>query len=175
MNDEKNDELVIGILSDTHIPSRGPNIPQEIIKDFKEKDIDFLFHLGDFTQAKVYSDLIELFGKDKVIAIAGNMDDNELSKSLPSSRDLTLYGYKIFLTHGFGGPKGVIRRLNNHYDLSQYDIVVFGHIHKPVNKKKDKILYINPGSPTDKRFTDVNTYGILRLSEIKADFNLIYL
>ena len=33
-------ELLIGLLSDTHITSRAPHIPQVIIDDFKENQID---------------------------------------------------------------------------------------------------------------------------------------
>jgi len=41
------DELLIGLISDTHVPSRVPHIPEVIIEDFKNKNIDYLFHLGD--------------------------------------------------------------------------------------------------------------------------------
>ena len=30
------DELLIGLIGDTHIPSRGPEIPRNIIDHFKE-------------------------------------------------------------------------------------------------------------------------------------------
>ena len=46
-------ELLIGLIGDTHIPSSVPKIPEHIINDFKEKKIDYLIHLGDFTDLKV--------------------------------------------------------------------------------------------------------------------------
>lgn len=170
------DELLIGLIGDTHIPSRGPEIPKNIINDLKERKIDYLFHLGDYTTYRVYFNLLEIFGKDKVIGIRGNMDESKLVKTLPEKVEFDLYGYKIFMTHGMGGPHKVIERLNKHFDLSRYDIIIFGHVHHPYNEKwKDGKLYISPGTPTDKKFTDINSYGFLKISKEKVNFEIIYL
>ena len=42
------DELLIGLISDTHVPSRTPHIPEVIIEDFK-----------DLTDRKTYKQIIE--------------------------------------------------------------------------------------------------------------------
>ncbi len=169
-------ELLIGLISDTHVPSREPAIPEQIIKDFKRRKIDFLFHMGDFEQYSVYEKLIETFGKDKVIAVFGNMDDEKIRKMLPSQLEFDLFGHKIFMTHGLGGPNIIIKRLNKNFDLSKYDIIIFGHVHRPYNERwRDGKLYLNPGTPTDKRFTDINSYAFLTLSESKVNFDLVYL
>lgn len=170
------DELLIGLIGDTHIPSRGPEIPKNIINDFKERKIDYLFHLGDYTTYNVYNNLLEIFGKDKVIGIRGNMDESKLIKTLPEKVEFNLYDHKIFMTHGMGGPHKVIERLNKHFDLSKYDIIIFGHVHHPYNEKwKDGKLYISPGTPTDKRFTDINSYGFLNISKEKVNFEIVYI
>ncbi|MFX1575230.1 MAG: metallophosphoesterase family protein [Promethearchaeota archaeon] len=171
-----NEELLIGLIGDTHIPSRGAEIPKFIINDFKEKNIDYLFHLGDFTKPEVYRNLQETFGEDKVIGIIGNMDGHKLRNILPETREFNLFGHKIFMTHGMGGPHNIIKRLNERYDLSKYEIVIFGHTHHPFNERgKDGKLYLNPGSPTDKVFTDVNSYGYLTISKEKIKPDIIYL
>jgi hypothetical protein len=175
MNQVHKDIVIIGIISDTHIPSRVQEIPESIIQDFQEKNVDFVFHLGDFTTLKTYNHLIDVFGKDKVIAISGNMDNHEIAKILPNQRELDILGHKIFLIHGSGGPKGIIKRLNRSYDLDMYDIIIFGHVHHPFNERRGGKLYINPGTPTDKRFTDVNSYGILELTESNINFKIKYL
>ena len=170
------DELLIGLIGDTHIPSRVPEIPKNIIDNFKERKIDYLFHLGDYTKYKVYNDLLETFGKDKVIGIRGNMDDSKLIKTLPETVELNLYGHKIFMTHGMGGPNIIIERLNKYFDLSKYDIIIFGHVHHPYNEKwRDGKLYISPGTPTDTKFTDINSYGFLYISKEKVNFEIVYL
>jgi len=175
MSDLNKKSILIGVISDTHIPSRTDTIPQEIIDSFKAKKVDYIFHLGDYTTLEVYEQLCAIFGGDKVIGIAGNMDSGDVNETLPKTREIELLGYKIFLTHGSGGPKRIIKRLNRNYDLSPYDIIIFGHVHQPINKKKGEKYYFNPGTPTDKRFTDINSYGILELSADLVDFKIIRL
>ncbi|MBY8990599.1 MAG: metallophosphoesterase family protein, partial [Candidatus Lokiarchaeota archaeon] len=85
------DELLIGLIGDTHIPSRVAEIPKNIIDDFKERKIDYLIHLGDFDITSVYQNLQKTFGKDKIIAIQGNMDNRKLKQTLPKTLDLELY------------------------------------------------------------------------------------
>jgi putative phosphoesterase len=171
-------ELLIGLIADTHVPSRVPQIPVDIIEDFKEKKIDYLFHLGDFENYIAYQELINIFGKDKVIGILGNMDigDQKLIKILPETLQFDLFGHKIFMTHGEGGPNIIIKRLNKLFDLTSYNIIIFGHVHRPYNEVwKDGKLYLNPGTPTDKKFTDINSYGYLRISKEKIEPQIIYL
>ena len=169
------DELLIGLISDTHVPSRAPHIPENILKDFKRRNIDYLFHLGDFTTLKAYRELINAFGKEK--GVIGNMDeDHELREMLPETIEFELFGKKIFMTHGMGGPNIVIKRLNKRFDLSPYDIIILGHVHRPYNEVwRDGKLYLNPGTPTDKRFTDINSYGYLKISNDKVEPEIIYL
>ena len=169
-------ELLIGLIGDTHIPSRQPEIPQLIIEDFKDKNIDYLVHLGDFTSFKVYEYLQDIFGKEKVIGIKGNMDESKIKQELPETIDLNLFGHNIFITHGTGGPNIIIKRLNRSHDLSKYDIIIFGHVHRPYNEVwRDGKLYISPGTPMDKKFTSINSYGYLRISQEKVEPEIIYL
>lgn len=170
------DELLIGLIGDTHIPSRVAEIPKNIIDDFKERKIDYLIHLGDFDITRVYQNLQKTFGNDKIIAIQGNMDNRELKQTLPKTLDLELYGYKIFIAHGTGGPDDIIQNLNDMFDLSNYDIIIFGHVHHPYNEKwTDGKYYISPGTPTDKIFTKINSYGFLRISHKRIEPEIIYL
>ncbi|MFX1338796.1 MAG: metallophosphoesterase family protein [Promethearchaeota archaeon] len=171
------DELLIGLISDTHVPSRAPHIPELIIEDFKDKNIDYLFHLGDFEKFKAYEELTNVFGKENVIGVIGNMDfDRKLKTLLPETIELELYGHKIFMTHGMGGPNIVIKRLNRQFDLTPYEIIIFGHVHRPYNEVwRDGKLYLNPGTPTDRTFTDINSYGYLRVSKDKVEPEIVYL
>ncbi|MFX1326830.1 MAG: metallophosphoesterase family protein [Promethearchaeota archaeon] len=169
-------QLLIGLIGDTHIHFPAFEVLHQIIDDFKEKEIDYLVHVGDFTSHKVYEEFRKIFGTEKVIGITGNMDDSKISKELPEKIELNLYGHKILITHGAGGPTTIIKYLNKKFDLSPYDIIIFGHTHHPYNKKeKDGKFYINPGTPTDKRFTNVNSYGYLKISQEKVEPQIIYL
>ncbi|MFX1378286.1 MAG: metallophosphoesterase family protein [Promethearchaeota archaeon] len=169
-------ELLIGLIGDTHIRSGELEILEFIIEDFHEKKIDYLIHVGDFTSYKVYEKLQDIFGKEKLIAIVGNMDDSKISKELSEKIELDLYGHKIFITHGAGGPDNIIERLNKRFNLAEYDIIIFGHVHKPFNKQwRDNKLYISPGTPTDRRFADINSYGYIKISQDKVEPKIIYL
>lgn len=57
------DKLLIGVISDTHIPSEASAIPDAVFNDFKEKNIDYLFHVGDFTFFETYENLVKCFWK----------------------------------------------------------------------------------------------------------------
>jgi len=169
-------QLLIGLIGDTHIHSLEGDTLQNIFDDFKEKEIDYLFHTGDYTSYKVYTKLLDIFGREKVIGIVGNMDDSKISKELPNKLELDLFGHKIFITHGEGGPHNIIERINRRFDLSEYDIIIFGHAHRPFNEKgRDGKLYLSPGTPTDKRFTNINSYGYLKISQEKVEPKIVYL
>ena len=114
MIDTDKEELLIGLISDTHVPTRTDKIPEKILKDFQERRVDYVFHMGDFCSIEVYEQLLKIFGKQTVFAVIGNMDagSRELKKILPETLEFDLYGHKIFVTHGSGGLSMSIRRLN---------------------------------------------------------------
>lgn len=104
------------------------------------------------------------------------MDNNKIKGILPETLDFDLFGHKIFITHGTGGPNIIIKRLNKMHDLTNYDIIIFGHVHRPYNERwRDGKLYICPGTPTDTVFTDINSYGFLRISKDEVQPEIIYL
>ena len=174
------EEILIGLLSDTHVPERTNKVPDIVLNDFKKKNIDYVFHMGDFTSFEVYKKLIETFGSDKVVAIRGNMDfDFDLKQTLPEKLEFTIYNFKVLMLHGMGGPNIIIKRLIKKLDLhnSDYDIVIFGHTHRPVNEKQDGILFFNPGTttPIDNKFTVISSYGYLTISKDKIDSEIVYI
>jgi putative phosphoesterase len=173
-------ELLIGVLSDTHIPHRTKVFPEIVIEEFKKRKVDYVFHLGDFTEFKVYQHLIDQFGKEKVIAVRGNMDfDHQLNAILPDKIELEIFGHKLLLVHGMGGPNMIIKRLIKNLNLSNSskDVVIFGHTHRPENEIVDGILFFSPGttSPIDNKFTVVSSYGYLKITEGKIEPEIIHL
>ena len=78
------------------------------------------------------------------------------------------------MTHGMGGPHNILEKISKKFDLSKYDIIIFGHVHRPYNEIwRDGKLYISPGTPTDKRFTYINSYGYLTISKEKVEPKII--
>ena len=172
------DKLLIGVLSDTHVPHRTSSVPQAVYNDFHQRKVDYVFHLGDFISFKVYEDLIDNFGKERVFAVRGNMDfDSKLRDNLPEKIELEIAGHKALLLHGMGGPNMIVRRLIKKFDLlnSDYDIIIFGHTHRPVNEIHNGILFFNPGTttPIDNKFTVVSSYGFLHISRDKIEPEIV--
>jgi putative phosphoesterase len=172
------DKLLIGVLSDTHIPHRTSSVPRAVYNDFHQRKVDYIFHLGDFTSFKVYKDLIDTFGKERVLAVRGNMDfDSKLRDVLPEKIELEIASHKTLLLHGMGGPNMIVRRLIKKLDLlnSDYNIIIFGHTHRPVNEIHDDILFFNPGTttPIDNKFTVISSYGFLHITRDKIEPEIV--
>ena len=174
------EELLIGLLSDTHVPQRTDVIPEIVFKDFKKRDVDYVFHMGDFTSYGVYKNLIETFGINRVVAVRSNTElDSKLDQTLPEKLELKIYNHKVLMLHGMGGPNIIIKRLIKKMDLlnSDYDIVIFGHTHRPVNEVSNGILFFNPGTttPIDNRLTMISSYGYLKVTKDVIKPEIVYL
>ena len=153
----------IGLLSDTHFQTANTRILDQVIVHFREIQVDYIFHLGDFTTYQVLSRLKKEFGPENVFAVLGNMDswDQNLSKTLPETRIMEILDKNIFLTHGSGAPTGIIARLKGTFDLSKSDLVIFGHTHQQVDiaSKSGSPRFINPGTCTKR-----GSFAILTIS-----------
>ena len=47
------EEILIGLLSDTHIPQRTDKLTNVVLDDFKKRNVDYVYHMGDFTSFEV--------------------------------------------------------------------------------------------------------------------------
>jgi putative phosphoesterase len=94
--------LKIAVISDTHAESLS-NIPDPIL--MKLAEVDLIVHAGDFTEGAVLEGLRAL---GEVKAVHGNMDSSELKRMLPSKELFTVNGKRIAVTHGSGGPWGIL-------------------------------------------------------------------
>ena len=155
--------MKLGVISDTHIPDRGEDLPESVNQAFKT--VDLIIHAGDFTSYEYFK---KLQTARTLKAVLGNLDSPELRKCLKEKEVFHVQKYKIGLMHGFGKPERVLENIRRSFDET-FDLVIFGHTHMPFNEKIGKTLFFNPGSPTDKIFAPYNAYGIIELNEtIKA-------
>ena len=167
--------MKVGVISDTHLtkPSGVIDTVTHTIRNKKSledlrklvqqhfHDVDLILHAGDFVEAVVFDLLQEMA---PVEAVQGNMDTAEIQGKFPVKKILDINGMKIGLTHGNGGPQGIIERVRKHF-TEDIDAIVFGHTHQPLNEKHNGILFFNPGSPTDRIFAPYNSMGILDISD----------
>jgi hypothetical protein len=52
--------------------------------------------------------------------------------------------YRIGLTHGWGAPFGLKRRASSVFE--DVHCIVFGHSHWAVNRRRNGVLFFNPGT-----------------------------
>jgi len=149
--------MKIGVIADTHLTKISKQLEEYTIKHFK--DVDMILHAGDVVELNV----LNIFTDKEIKLVAGNMDSWEIKKSAPIKQVILLEGHRVGLIHGWGSPIGIEDRIIKEFD--QIDILVYGHTHNASSFTKDGILFFNPGSPTDKRFTTKNTIGILEIGE----------
>lgn len=159
----------IGVIADTHIPRRAKNIPEDVLRYFK--GVDIVLHAGDLTDLRVLDELRAI--TDKIEAVLGNMDPPENQSVLPVKKIIDVEGVKIGMMHGWGGPIGLRRRVWNEMKEDKPDVVIFAHSHQPEKVVSGGVLFLNPGSPTDKFFASVNSIALLTIKDGKAQAQVI--
>jgi putative phosphoesterase len=149
--------MKIGVVSDTHLREPHPELRKMI--EFYFKDVEKIFHAGDFVDRSVAE---YLSSQKELIAVCGNMDSEDIRKAFPQKRVIELQGYKIGLIHGGGSPFGIESRVRGEFD--EVDVIVYGHTHTPANHQVKNIYFFNPGSP-NRSFIHKATVGMLHLGE----------
>lgn len=61
--------MLIGVISDTHIPERADALPNTVVETFK--DVDYIWHAGDLVSTEV-KDQLNRIAPTK--CVQGNMD-----------------------------------------------------------------------------------------------------
>jgi len=155
--------MKIGVLSDTHVPAIMPSLPPAVFEIFR--GVDLILHAGDIVELAVLDELRTIA---PVEAVAGNMDSSEVHMRLPMKKIVSIGRYSVGLIHGkyrIDIQKEMIRK-----EFETVDLIVFGHSHTPFWGKIDGVYFLNPGSPTDKRFAPYNSVALLDIGdELKAE------
>jgi putative phosphoesterase len=167
--------ITLGVLADTHIPDRVRQLNPQVLAVFREAKVNAILHAGDISSLRVLDHLRQIA---PVYAVRGNRDWLWL-RHLPTERLLRFEDTLIALTHGHGGWRTYLldrahyimngvsvqpftRRLPATYPQAR--VIIFGHIHRPVNQWINGRLLFNPGSP---HFPDITSIapsvGLLHL------------
>jgi len=152
----------IGVVSDTHMFSRGAKLPDALVEGLR--GVDLLLHAGDFTDPAVVP-LLEAIAP--LEAVAGNNDGMDIVRRFGFRRIVEAAGRRIGLVHGHEGPgRSTEAKASIAFRGEPVDIVVFGHSHVPYYEvSPDGALLFNPGSPTDKRRQPQYSYGLIEIGE----------
>lgn len=158
--------MLIGLISDTHIPDRARIIPQNVIDAFS--DVELILHAGDLTSLDVVEELEKIA---PVMAVQGNMDRVN-GINLPKAKTLEVEGVKIGIAHGEVYPRADTQQLVYLAKQLDVDILVSGHSHQPKIEQTDGVLLINPGSPIVPRLAD-RTVMLLEIHNKEVDVQIV--
>lgn len=124
------------IVSDTH--RQNDNYFRVLEKVGK---VDMVIHCGD-AEGSEYT--LQQAAECPLHIVAGN---NDFFSDLPRELDLEIEGKKVLVTHGhYYYVSNGIERLQEEGLSGGYDIVMYGHTHKPLIKHGKGITILNPGS-----------------------------
>jgi len=73
--------MKIGVISDTHLREPYPEFKKWIEDHFK--DVETIFHLGDFVDRRIAE---YLSSQKELIAVCGNMDSIDIRRTFPQKR-----------------------------------------------------------------------------------------
>ena len=160
------DKMLIGLISDTHIPDRARELPQNVFETFN--NVDLILHAGDLTSLKVIEQLEKIA---PVMAIQGNMDRTN-GINLPKAKVIEAEGLKIGIIHGEVYPRGDTQQLLYLARELNVDILISGHSHQPKIEQIEGILLLNPGSPVVPRLAD-RTVMLLEINNKEVDVEIV--
>ena len=133
---------------------------------------DLLIHLGD---AEGYEDYIADMAGCPLEIISGN---NDFFSMLDKEKEIRIGKYKVLLTHGhYYYVSAGIADIEREAAAQGYDIVMFGHTHRPVIDYTRDVIALNPGSLSYPRQEGRRpSYIVMDLDKNgKANFEIKYL
>ena len=147
----------IGVISDTHIP-HFKRLPEAVWTHFAE--VELIIHAGDLSRLSVIDELETLAS---VVAVQGNIEEEEVVRALPIKRQVLVGGARIGIVHILGDAQNRAKTARQEFPTAR--CVVFGHSHVPYNQEHNGQLLFNPGSATDRRRQPTCSIGMLYIDD----------
>ena len=158
----------IGVISDTHLPARGPRIPEAALRHFE--NVELIIHAVDHSTRAAIE---QLAAYAPVEAVQGNVEDDEIIATLPIKRELVVGGCAIGVVHILGDRAHYWQ--NARIDFPSARVVIFGHSHIPFLEDRDVLLLLNPGSATDRRRQPHCSIALLTITDGQPSAEIIAL
>jgi hypothetical protein len=150
--------MIIGIISDTH-----GTLNAEVLKIFK--GATHIIHAGDIGSAEIISILAQVA---PVTAVRGNTDNSDWSQSIPYREMISLAGLGIYILHD-------LQQLDVEPPAAGISAVISGHTHQPEICQRDGVLYMNPGSASQRRHGGPLSVGRIRIAGQRLHSEIIHL
>jgi len=133
---------VIGLLSDSH---DNLNLVRAAVRLFNDAGCDLVIHAGDFVAPFAAEELRNL--RAPVKAVYGNCDGEKAGLARAFRGMGEIADGPLAFTHA--GVRFVVCHLDSSAGTQAasglFDVVVFGHTHRPLVESRDGILLVNPG------------------------------
>ncbi len=165
--------MLIGVLSDSH---DNVESVMRAIEFFNDRDVDFVFHLGDIVSpftlrlfSKLEPELAIVFGNndgDKLLLSSIARENGFIISEPPLT--LELMDKRILALHGWRDPKYTVSIVNSIANSRSFDIILYGHTHKVDVRRIDNVLIVNPGE-THGYISGKTTVAIIDLDVLKVE------
>jgi putative phosphoesterase len=150
--------VMVGVISDTHGLLRSEAV--EALRGSVH-----ILHAGDVGAPEV---LERLRNVAPVTAVRGNVDHGAWASGLPYREVIEMDGVSIYMLH-------VLDELDLKPDAAGFNVVIYGHSHRPASEMRGRVLYFNPGSAGPRRFRLPVTVGKLIVGGGKARGEIVTL
>ena len=147
--------MLLGVISDTH-GVLDPEV-ERVLRDAAPRQI---IHAGDIGGPEVIRRLAAIA---EVVAVAGNCDLPPFGGRFPARASLTLAACKVLVVHDLGREDQPSPEIDAWIRAERARVVVFGHLHRPVEETRGGVLYFNPGSAGIARGDSPRSFGFLRI------------
>ena len=148
----------IGLISDTHGLVRDEALAALT-------GCHHILHAGDIDKPDV---LVTLRKLAPVTVVRGNNDRGAWAESIPAFEVVEFGAVSIYVRHDES-------ELDVYPVAAKFQVMVFGHSHKPLVESRDGVLFINPGSAGPRRFKLPIAVGELLISGDRVDARIIEL
>jgi len=153
-------------MSDTH---GDTSLAEKVLK--KHQDINMVIHLGDYFRD---ADRLHcLYPELRFEYVYGNSDF--MIGDVPGEKLLEIEGQRILLTHGHRySVKWGIERLHTKAGNENIQLLLFGHTHISQVAYGSGYIILNPGSISDPRGENDETYAIVIIDNAKINIELMH-
>ncbi len=152
--------MLIGVISDTH------GFFDDRIRELFA-GVDLIMHAGDVGGPQILQNLSLVA---PVVAVRGNVDEEDACASLPESIQVVAAGSTLFMTHILNLPED--DPATNIPDPAP-DLVIFGHSHQQCHENRDGVLYLNPASAGRQRFSNPRSVSLITAAPNTLEARLI--
>lgn len=152
------------VMSDTH---GDTSLAEKVLR--KNRDVDIVIHLGDYCRDA--DKLQNLYPDIRFEYVYGNCDF--MIGNVPMEKLIEIEGQRILLTHGHRySVKWGIEKLRDRAHNDNIQLVLFGHTHMQQVVYGPGYVILNPGSISEPRGDDRESYAIVVIDDKKIKVEL---